>query len=119
VVERSLTQNLSSLGFWSVPCRKTPEPSTLGEKMMQGARPENNVGDDVDHTRRQALRRLAVGAAFVAPLVTSVSIDGLTISKVYAGSASSSGAKKKDHCKDVSNGGEKFNEGGCLPQAPA
>jgi hypothetical protein len=80
--------------------------------MMQESQAEKKEPDSLDQTRRQALRRLVVGAAFVAPLVTSVSMDGLTISKVYAGSASSSGAKKKDHCKDVHNAGD-LNDGGC------
>ena len=54
----------------------------------------------VDHSRRQVLQRLAVGAAFVAPVVTSVSMDAMTISKAHAATASSSAMNGKDECRE-------------------
>jgi hypothetical protein len=71
---------------------------------MQGTGSEKKAANSVDQTRRQALQRLAVGAAFVAPLVTSVSVQAATISKVYGGHASSSGYKKDDRKNFGGNG---------------
>ena len=45
----------------------------------------------LDESRRRTLIRLGLGAAFVAPIVASFSMDGLTISKVHAGSRDGSG----------------------------
>jgi hypothetical protein len=46
----------------------------------------------VDERKRRTLTKLALGAAFVTPIVASFSMDGLTISKVHAQTASGSGA---------------------------
>ena len=46
----------------------------------------------IDERKRRTLVRLGLGAAFVAPIVASFSMDGLTISKVHAASANGSGA---------------------------
>jgi hypothetical protein len=40
--------------------------------------------ETIDPERRQALRRLVAGAAFAVPLVTSFSIDGLTVNPAMA-----------------------------------
>lgn len=45
----------------------------------------------IDESKRRTLMRLAVGAAFVTPVVASFSMDGLTISKVHAASRDGSG----------------------------
>lgn len=45
----------------------------------------------IDEGKRRTLVRLGLGAAFVAPIVASFSMDGLTISKVHAASANGSG----------------------------
>jgi hypothetical protein len=45
----------------------------------------------IDESKRRTLARLGLGAAFVAPIVASFSIDGLTISKVHAQAATGSG----------------------------
>jgi hypothetical protein len=45
----------------------------------------------VDENKRRTLVRLGLGAAFVTPIVASFSMDGLTISKVHAATAKSSG----------------------------
>ena len=45
----------------------------------------------IDESKRRTLHRLALGAAFVTPIVASFSIDGLTISTVHAASANGSG----------------------------
>ena len=47
--------------------------------------------DGIDESKRRTLARLGLGAAFVAPIVASFSMDGLTISKVHAQSANGSG----------------------------
>ena len=47
--------------------------------------------DGIDETKRRTLTRLALGAAFVTPIVASFSMDGLTISKVHAQTANGSG----------------------------
>jgi hypothetical protein len=39
---------------------------------------------DIDEKKRRTLVRLGLGAAFVAPIVASFSMDALTISKVHA-----------------------------------
>jgi len=49
----------------------------------------------IDENKRRTLTRLALGAAFVAPVVASFSMDGLTISKVHAASAKGSGVKSE------------------------
>jgi hypothetical protein len=38
----------------------------------------------VDAAKRETLRKLILGAAFVVPVVASFSIDGLTVSKAHA-----------------------------------
>jgi hypothetical protein len=40
----------------------------------------------IDEGKRRTLMRLGVGAALVAPVVASFSMEGLTISKVHAAS---------------------------------
>jgi hypothetical protein len=45
----------------------------------------------IDESKRRTLLRLGLGAAFVAPIVASFSMDGLTISKVHAQAANGSG----------------------------
>ena len=45
----------------------------------------------IDERKRRTLVRLGLGAAFVAPIVASFSMDGLTISKVHAASINGSG----------------------------
>jgi len=45
----------------------------------------------IDERKRRTLVRLGLGAAFVAPIVASFSMEGLTISKVHAASANGSG----------------------------
>jgi hypothetical protein len=45
----------------------------------------------LDDSKRETLKRLALGAAFVTPVVASFSMDGLTISKVHAASRDGSG----------------------------
>lgn len=40
--------------------------------------------ETVDAAKRQTLRRLIVGAAFAVPVVTSFSIDGLTVNPAMA-----------------------------------
>ena len=47
--------------------------------------------DGIDEPKRRTLMRLGLGAAFVAPIVASFSMDGLTISKVHAQTANGSG----------------------------
>jgi hypothetical protein len=47
--------------------------------------------DGLDASKRRTLMRLGLGAAFVTPLVASFSMDGLTISKVHAATATGSG----------------------------
>jgi hypothetical protein len=46
---------------------------------------------DVDEAKRATLTRLLTGSAFVAPIVASFAIDGLTISKAQAAIANGSG----------------------------
>jgi hypothetical protein len=46
--------------------------------------------EGVDQSKRRTLSRLALGA-FVAPIVASFPMDGLTISKVHAQVANGSG----------------------------
>jgi hypothetical protein len=45
----------------------------------------------VDTAKRATLSRLLTGTAFVAPIVASFAIDGLTISKAQAAIANGSG----------------------------
>jgi uncharacterized membrane protein len=45
----------------------------------------------VDEAKRATLTRLLTGSAFVAPIVASFAIDGLTISKAQATVANGSG----------------------------
>ena len=52
---------------------------------------EDLVLKGLDESKRRTLMRLALGAAFVTPIVASFSIDGLTISKVHAQAVDSSG----------------------------
>jgi hypothetical protein len=48
----------------------------------------------VDAAKRETLNRLITGTAFVAPIVASFAMDGLTISNAQAQSANGSGAVK-------------------------
>jgi hypothetical protein len=45
----------------------------------------------VDEAKRATLTRLLTGSAFVAPIVASFALDGLTISKAQAAIANGSG----------------------------
>jgi hypothetical protein len=45
----------------------------------------------VDEAKRATLTRLLTGTAFVAPIVASFAMDGLTISKAQAAPANGSG----------------------------
>jgi hypothetical protein len=47
--------------------------------------------EGIDDSKRRTLTRLALGAAFVTPIVASFSMDGLTISQVHAQAANGSG----------------------------
>jgi len=58
--------------------------------MTKKSNKDQGLGD-LDEKKRRTLIRLGVGAAFVAPIVASFSIDGLTISKVHAQAADGSG----------------------------
>ena len=57
----------------------------------------------IDERKRRTLVRLGLGAAFVAPIVASFSMDGLTISKVHAASANGSGVHGGSNMTDGSN----------------
>ena len=46
---------------------------------------------DIDAGKRATLRRLIAGTAFVAPIVVSIAMDGLTISKAHAQVSNGSG----------------------------
>jgi hypothetical protein len=87
---------------------------------MQETELEKQAADSHDHSKRQTLQRLAIGAAFVAPLMTSVSMSGLTISKVHAGSAASSAVKEEEKeeekpvCKEHEVFDEKLKK--CVPE---
>jgi hypothetical protein len=88
---------------------------------MQGIDKAKKITDSPDQSKRRTLQRLAVGAV-AAPLVTSVAMQGLTISKVHAGTAASSAivndgkndGHKNDGRNDGKNDGHKndgFNDG--------
>jgi hypothetical protein len=51
----------------------------------------NDALAGVDEAKRQTLNRLISGTAFVAPIVASFAMDGLTISKAQAQAANGSG----------------------------
>jgi hypothetical protein len=57
----------------------------------------------IDESKRRTLTRLGLGAAFVAPIVASFSMDGLTISKVHAASANGSGVSGGGNTTSSSN----------------
>jgi hypothetical protein len=61
-----------------------------GDAMTDKKTPDEAL-DGIDESKRRTLTRLALGAAFVTPIVASFSIDGLTISKVHAQSINGSG----------------------------
>jgi hypothetical protein len=44
----------------------------------------NQATDGLDENKRATLTRLVTGSAFVAPVVASFAMDGLTISKALA-----------------------------------
>jgi hypothetical protein len=93
--------------------RKGRKSAEIAKKPLEGNRPrgdshksvlgsvrgeamtETGTKDDalkgIDEGKRLTLRRLALGAAFVVPVVASFSMDGLTISKVHAAAANGSG----------------------------
>lgn len=50
----------------------------------------------IDATKRETLSRLLKGTAFVAPVVASFAMDGLTVSKAQAAPANGSGALFSD-----------------------
>ena len=68
--------------------------------------------DGPDAKKRETLKRLALGAAFVVPVVTSLSLEGMTISKVHAAAPAGSDVrerKKKEEpkqCKPQPTGNE-------------
>jgi hypothetical protein len=57
----------------------------------------------IDERKRRTLVRLGLGTAFVAPIVASFSMDGLTISKVHAQSANGSGVTGGANSTNSSN----------------
>ena len=80
---------------------------------MQGTDKAKRVSVSPDQSKRRTLQRLALGAV-AAPLVASVAMQGLTISKVHAGTASSSSVKQDGKNSGGKNSGGKNggNEGG-------
>ncbi len=63
--------------------------------------------DGPDAKKRETLKRLGLGAAFVVPVVTSLSLEGMTISKVHAATPAGSDVrerKKKDKCIPAGKG---------------
>jgi hypothetical protein len=60
----------------------------------------------IDEAKRRTLTRLALGTAFVTPIIVSFPMDGLTISRVHAATADGSGFVRK------SGGGKKKSDGG-------
>jgi hypothetical protein len=70
--------------------------------MTDNSKLENALAG-IDESKRRTLIRLGLGAAFVAPIVASFSMDGLTISKVHAASADGSGVTH--HHGNMSDGG--------------
>jgi len=58
---------------------------------MAGDSKQEEALKGIDESKRRTLLRLGLGAAFVAPIVASFSMDGLTISKVHAQAANGSG----------------------------
>jgi hypothetical protein len=80
--------------------------------------------EGVDPEKRRTLTKLAAGA-FVAPVVASFPMDGLTISRAHAESASGSGlVKEEDKDKDGSTEEEQprkkrhmHGNGGYFPNA--
>ena len=73
----------------------------------------NQALDGLDAAKRRTLTKLALGAAFVTPVVASFSMDGLTISKVHAETANGSGFVKDEddkEDKDKDKDKDKHNE---------
>jgi len=68
----------------------------MPEKNPKGAPKADRSLDGLDAAKRRTLTKLALGAAFVTPVVASFSMDGLTISKVHAESANGSGLAKDE-----------------------
>ena len=66
--------------------KPTPQDSPELEQALKG----------FDEAKRRTLTKLALGAAFVTPVVASFSMDGLTISRVHAETANGSGFVKDD-----------------------
>jgi hypothetical protein len=44
----------------------------------------NKALESIDESKRATLRKMIVGAAYVAPVVTSFAIDGMTVSSALA-----------------------------------
>ena len=53
-----------------------------------------------DEAKRRTLIKLALGGAFITPVVASFSMDGLTISRVHAETANGSGFVKDEEDKE-------------------
>jgi hypothetical protein len=70
-------------------------PTNLPFGISEGKMTDSNKIDDalagVDGAKRETLTRLITGTAFVAPIVASFAMDGLTISKAQAAGANGSG----------------------------
>ena len=61
----------------------------------------------LDQKKRDTLKRLGLGAAFVVPVVASFSLEALTISKVHAASPNGSEVREEKQvkkCKPQSKG---------------
>ena len=69
----------------------------MPEKSPKGAPEANRSLEGLDTAKRRTLTKLALGAAFVTPVVASFSMDGLTISKLHAETANGSGLAKDKH----------------------
>jgi hypothetical protein len=62
---------------------------TGGKAMSDSNRRDPLEG--IDDSKRRTLMRLALGTAFVTPIVASFSMEGLTISRVHAQAPNGSG----------------------------
>ena len=61
--------------------------SHVRNNLLKSSLKANQALDGLDAAKRRTLTKLALGAAFVTPVVASFSMDGLTISKVHAETA--------------------------------
>jgi hypothetical protein len=67
----------------------------MGEGMTNTNKPEQGLSG-LDDKKRETLIKLGIGAAFVVPVVASLSLNELTISKAHAKMANGSGVHN-DH----------------------